>query len=151
MLKEKIQQDMKDTMRAKDSRKLGVIRMLLAAIKQREVDERIVLDDAQTLAVIDKMIKQRRDSLSYYQNAGRQDLADQESYEITLLETYLPEPLTDNEINDLITKALQETGAHSTKDMGKVMTFLKPKLQGRADVAEVSKKVKGKLASLSSS
>jgi uncharacterized protein YqeY len=147
MLREQIQQDMKDTMRSKDQRKLTVIRLLLAAIKQREVDERITLDDTQILGVIEKMIKQRRDSLSQFQNAGRQDLADQESYEIALLETYLPEKLTEDEINAHIENALKETGATSMRDMAKVMAILKSTLQGRADMAAVSKKIKNTLES----
>lgn len=145
MLKEQIQQDMKDTMRAKDQKRLDVIRLLLAAIKQREVDERINLDDAQIIAVIEKMLKQRRDSHSQYQNAGRQDLADQESYEMTILEAYLPEPLTADELNLLIKQSISEIGATSIKDMGRVMALLKPKIQGKADVAEVSKTVKSAL------
>lgn len=150
MLKEQIQQDMKDAMRAKDQRRLGVIRLLLAAIKQREVDERIDLDDTQILVVIDKMLKQRRDSLSQFQSAGRQDLADQESYEMTILETYLPEQLSPEAVEKLIEKALKESGASSIKDMSKVMAIMKPQIQGRADVAEVSKKVKSALESKSS-
>ncbi len=145
MLREQIQQDMKNTMRAQDKRRLGVIRLLLAAIKQREVDERITLDDNQILTVIDKMLKQRRDSQAQYQNVGRQDLADQESYEINLLENYLPEQLSNQEIHQLVANALQETQAASMKDMGKVMALLKPKIQGRADMAEVSKMIKNAL------
>ncbi|MBA2653794.1 MAG: GatB/YqeY domain-containing protein [Gammaproteobacteria bacterium] len=148
MLREKITEDMKNAMRAKEQRRLGVIRLLLAAIKQREVDERITLDEPQILNVIDKMIKQRRDSLSQFQNAGRQDLADQESYELTVLEAYLPEQLSSTELEKLVHNALTESGATSMKDMGKVMTILKPQIQGRADVAEVSKKIKDALASL---
>jgi uncharacterized protein len=141
-LKEQIQEDMKSAMRAKEQRRLGTIRLLLAAIKQREVDERITLDDPQILSVIDKMLKQRRDSLSQYLNAGRQDLADQEAYEMSVLEEYLPEQLSALEIDQLIQKALQESGASSMKDMGKVMTILRPELQGRADMAKVSVKIK---------
>lgn len=147
MLKEQIQQDMKDAMRAREQRRLGTIRLLLAAIKQREVDERISLDDTQIISVIEKMLKQRRDSLFQYQNAGRQDLADQESFEISLLETYLPEKMTDQELETLITLALEESNAQSMKDMGTVMSILKPKIQGRADAGEVSKKIKDRLAS----
>ncbi len=146
-LKERIQEDMKNAMRAKDQRRLGVIRLLLAAIKQREVDERITLDDIQILSVIDKMLKQRRDSIAQFQNAGRQDLVDQESFEMTVLEDYLPEQLSDVEIENLINKALQETDAHSVKDMGKVMSILKPQIQGRADIAKVSKLIKNALES----
>lgn len=149
MLKERIQNDMKDTMKARDQKRLGVIRLLLAAIKQREVDERIVLDDNQILAVIEKMLKQRRDSLTQFQDAGRQDLADQESYEMTVLNEYLPDQLNETELTNLIEDALKETGATSMKDMGKVMAILKPKIQGRADAADVSKKIKAFLESQS--
>jgi uncharacterized protein YqeY len=149
MLKEQIQQDMKDTMRAKDSKRLGTIRLLLAAIKQREVDERITLDDAQIISVIEKMLKQRRDSLLQYQNAGRQDLADQESFEMTVLEEYLPEQLSEQELNDYIQSAINESNAVSMKDMGKVMAILKPKILGKADVADVSQRIKSILESKS--
>lgn len=147
MLKEQIKQDMQDTMKAKDSKRLGVIRLLQAAIKQREVDERITLDDTQVISVIEKMLKQRRDSFSQFQNAGRQDLADQESYEMSVLEAYLPEQLSPDELENLIHQALKESGAESMKDMGKVMAILKPKIQGKADISEVSKKIKNALES----
>lgn len=141
-LREQVQEDMKNAMRAKDQRRLGIIRLLLAAIKQREIDERITLDDIQIVIVIDKMLKQRRDSIAQYQAAGRQDLVDQESFEMSVLEEYLPQQLSDAEIESLIGKAIQETGASSMKDMGKVMSLLKPEIQGRADVAKVSGQVK---------
>ena len=144
-LKARIQEDMKTAMRGGDKRRLGVIRLLLAAIKQREVDERIELDDTQVLAVLDKMVKQRRESLDQYQKANRSDLADQESYEIDVLQTYLPKPLTAAEIEALITDAVASTGASGIKDMGKVMAILKPQLQGRADMGAVSGQIKAKL------
>ena len=145
-LKEKLQQDMKDAMRGGDKRGLGVIRLILAAIKQREVDERIELDDVQVTTVLDKMAKQRRDSLEQYEKAGRDDLADQESFEIDMLKAYLPEQLGDDEIDTLIDEAIQATGASSMKDMGKVMGQLKAKLQGRADMGAVSGRIKARLS-----
>ena len=144
-LKEDIQQDMKEAMRAGDKQRLGTIRLILSAIKQREVDERITLDDQQVTAVLDKMSKQRRESLSQYEKAGRDDLAEQEAYELELIQAYLPEPLGEEEINQLIDAAISETGASSLKDMGKVMGFLKPKLQGRADMGAVSAQIKTRL------
>jgi len=145
-LKEKLQQDMKDAMRGGDKRGLGVIRLILAAIKQREVDERIELDDVQVTTVLDKMAKQRRDSLEQYEKAGRDDLADQESFEIAMLKAYLPEQLGDAAIDALIDEAIQATGASSMKDMGKVMGQLKTKLQGRADMGAVSGRIKARLS-----
>ena len=145
-LKDKLQQDMKDALRGGDKRSLGVIRLILAAIKQREVDERIELDDAQITVVLDKMAKQRRDSLEQYEKAGRDDLADQETFELEMLKAYLPEQLGDAEITTLIDEAIQATGASSMKDMGKVMGQLKPKLQGRADMGAVSGRIKDRLS-----
>jgi len=145
-LKDKIQQDMKDALRGGDKRRLGAIRLILAAIKQREVDERIELDDAQVTTVLDKMAKQRRDSLEQYEKAGRDDLAEQENFELTLLKAYLPEQLGEAEIDALIDEAIQATGANSMKDMGKVMGQLKPKLQGRADMGAVSGRIKDRLS-----
>ncbi|MEA2079930.1 MAG: GatB/YqeY domain-containing protein [Pseudomonadota bacterium] len=145
-LKDKLQQDMKDAMRGRDKRSLGVIRLILAAIKQREVDERIELDDAQVTAVLDKMTKQRRDSLEQFEKAGRDDLAEQETFEINILKAYLPEQLSDAEIDALIDEAIQATGASSMKDMGKVMGQLKPRLQGRADMGAVSGRIKNRLS-----
>jgi len=133
-------------MRGRDKPRLGVIRLILAAVKQREVDERIELDDTQIVTVLDKMSKQRRDSLEQYEKAGRGDLADQESFELGILKTYLPEQLDDSEIDALIEEAVQATGASSIKDMGKVMGQLKNKLQGRADMGAVSGKIKARLA-----
>lgn len=144
-LKNRLQQDMKDTMRSGDKPRLGVIRLILAAVKQREVDERIELDDDQILAVLDKMAKQRRESIDQYTKAGRNDLADQENFELELIKTYLPEQLDDAAIDALIDEALQATGASSLKDMGKVMGILKPKMQGRADMGAVSGRIKSRL------
>jgi uncharacterized protein YqeY len=146
-LKERINEDMKAALRARETAKLSAIRLLMAAIKQREVDERIVLDDAAVVAVIDKMLKQRRDSIAQFQAAGRQDLVDAETFEANLLQTYLPAGLSDDEIRAAIATALAETGATGPGDMGKVMTALKPHLAGRADMAEVSKRVKAALIS----
>ncbi len=147
MLKIRIQDDMKAAMKGGDKRKLGVIRLLLAAIKQREVDERIELDDEQVLAVLDKMVKQRRDSITQYEQAGRDELAEQEKFEIEILQEYLPEALSEAEISDLVKQAIADTGAESMRDMGKVMGQLKPKLQGRADMGAVSAMVKQLLGS----
>ncbi len=133
-------------MRSKDKPRLGVVRLVLAAIKQREVDERIELDDTQVLAVLDKMVKQRRDSVKQYTDAGRQDLADQESYEISVLQEYLPAALDDAELEALIKDAISSTGAASMQDMGKVMGVLKPQVQGRADMGAVSQKIKQQLS-----
>ena len=145
-LKERINEDMKAAMKARETARLSAIRLLLAAIKQREVDERIQLDDAAVLAVIDKMLKQRRDSIAQYQAAGRQDLVDVEQFEADLLQSYLPAGLSDEEIDAAVKAAVAETGAAGPGDMGKVMALLKPRLAGRADMSEVSKRVKGALS-----
>ena len=145
-LKQTITEDMKTAMRAKDAPRLSAIRLLLAAIKQREVDERIEMDDEQVLTIIEKMLKQRRDSISQYASAGRQDLADVEQFEITVLQTYLPQPLTDAEVGALLEQAIQATGAAGMKDMGKVMALIKPLMSGRADMGKVSALIKGKLS-----
>lgn len=145
-LKQQISEDMKAAMRAKDSARLGAIRLLLAAIKQKEVDERIELDDAATIAIVEKLLKQRKDSATQYQTAGRIDLADQENFEIGVLSTYMPQALGNEEVAALIQQALAETGAASARDMGKVIAWLKPKLAGRADMAAVSGLVKQALA-----
>jgi uncharacterized protein YqeY len=145
-LKERIQQDVKDAMRAKDKPRLATIRLITAAIKQREVDERIQLDDTQVLVVLDKMCKQRRESITQFEQAGRDDLAAQEKAELELIQQYLPEQLTEAEINELIDAAMEQTGASSMKDMGKVMGQLKPKLQGRADMGAVSALIKARLS-----
>jgi uncharacterized protein YqeY len=137
---------MKAAMRAREPERLGTIRLLLAAIKQREVDERIVLDDAAITAVIDKMIKQRKDSISQFEAAGRTDLVEKESAELTILSAYMPEQLSDAEIAAEVQAAVAQTGAAGPQDMGKVMGVLKPKLAGRADMTAVSGLVKAALA-----
>lgn len=144
-LKERLTQHMKDAMRAGEKPRLGVIRLILAAIKQREVDERIELDDAQITIALDKMAKQRRESIAQYTKAGRDDLVQQETFELDLIKTYLPEQLGDAEIETMIADAIASSGAVSIKDMGKVMGQLKPKLQGRADMGAVSAKIKAAL------
>ena len=145
-LKERINEDMKTAMRARESAKLAAIRLLMAAIKQKEVDERIVLDDVAVVSVIDKMLKQRRDSIAQYKAAGRQDLVDAEQFEADLLITYMPAGLSDEEIAAAVKAAIAEVNAAGPADMGKVMGVLKPKLAGRADMTVVSKLVKAALA-----
>ncbi len=145
-LKADLQEAMKTAMRGGDKPRLGVVRLMLAAVKQREVDDRKELDDAEITATLDKMAKQRRESIEQYEKAGREDLADQERFELTVLKDFLPEQLSEAEIDDLISAALEESGASSMKDMGKVMGILKPKLQGRADMGAVSGRIKAKLA-----
>ena len=144
-LKGRITDDMKAAMRSGEKERLGVIRMITAAIKQREVDERISLDDAQVLSVLEKMIKQRKESLVQFQAGNRPDLVDKESAEIVLLQGYMPSQLSDSEIDALIADAITSTGAASIKDMGKVMGIIKGKAQGRADMAAVGAKIKAKL------
>jgi uncharacterized protein len=136
---------MKAAMRSGEKERLGVIRMITSAIKQREVDERIALDDAQVLSVLEKMIKQRKESLEQFKAGNRQDLVDKESSEITLLQTYMPSQLSGAEIDALIAEAVAATGASSIKDMGKVMAIIKGKAQGRADMGAVGAKIKAKL------
>jgi uncharacterized protein YqeY len=145
-LKDQLTADMKDAMRSKDKERLGTVRLILAAIKQREVDERIELDDTQVLAVLDKMVKQRRDSIKQYKDAGRDELAAVEESEIVVIQHYLPAALSDEEIDALIEEAVAASGAEGMKDMGKVMGQLKPKLQGRADMGSVSGKIKARLS-----
>jgi uncharacterized protein YqeY len=145
-LKERITEDMKSAMRAAQKERLGTVRMILAGIKQREVDERIALDDAQVLAVIDKMVKQRKESIAQFESGGRADLVAKEKAEIALLQEYLPTPLSPAEIEALISAAIASTGAASIKDMGKVMGAVKSELAGRADMAAVSARIKQKLA-----
>lgn len=145
-LSTRINDDVKVAMKAKDKPRLGVLRLITAAIKQREVDERISLNDAQVLAVLEKMVKQRKDSIAQYEKAGRDELAQQEAFEIGIIQAYLPEQLSDAEIDALITDAISSSGAASMKDMGKVMGMLKPKLAGRADMGAVSAKIKAQLA-----
>ncbi len=144
-LKERITEDMKNAMRAKDSERLGTIRMITSAIKQREVDERITLDDTQVLAVIEKMIKTRKESIAQFKTGGRDDLVAKEQKEVDLLQAYLPEQLSEAELDKLIADAIAQTGATSIKDMGKVMGLLKQQAQGRADMGIVSGKIKAKL------
>ena len=144
-LKERITADMKDAMRSAAKERLGVIRMLQAAIKQREVDERITLDDAQVLAVIEKMIKQRKEAVTQFEAGGRTDLAAKETTEIELLQAYLPEQLSQADLEKLIAEAIRETGAASVKDMGKVMGLVKTRAAGRADMGAVSSLIKSKL------
>ena len=146
-LKSRLQDDMKTAMRGKDKDRLGVIRLILAAVKQREVDERVELDDAQVLSVLDRMAKQRRESIEQFQKAGRDDLVAQERFELEVIQDYLPAPLDAAEIERLITAAIADSGAASVRDMGKVMGVLKPQLQGRADLAAVSAQVKTRLQS----
>lgn len=144
-LKEQITDDMKAAMRAKDSVKLSAIRMLTAAIKQKEVDERIDVTDAQVLAIVEKMIKQRKDSISQFEAGARQDLADIEKVELAILSVYMPEALSDAEVQAAVTAAIAEVGATGPQDMGKLMAVLKPKLAGRADMTAVSALVKAAL------
>ncbi|WP_199102046.1 GatB/YqeY domain-containing protein [Aquitalea sp. ASV11] len=145
-LKVRISDDMKSAMKAKETERLAAIRLLMAAIKQKEVDERIELDDAAIVAVIDKMLKQRRDSISQYEAAQRQDLADKEKAEMTVLMAYMPQQLSEAEIDELVAKAVVDCGAASMQDMGKVMGLLRPQLAGRADMALVSTRIKARLS-----
>ncbi|KZC18071.1 glutamyl-tRNA amidotransferase [Rhodanobacter sp. FW510-R12] len=145
-LKQQITEDMKTAMRGGDKHRLGVIRLMLAAVKQREVDERIELDDMQVLSVLEKMLKQRKDSVSQYAAAGREDLADVERAEMTVIEGYLPAKLGDAEIDALISAAIADTGASSPRDMGKVVAAVKEKAAGRADMGVVSARIKARLA-----
>jgi uncharacterized protein len=144
-LKARISEDMKAAMKGGDKPRLGVIRLILAALKQQEVDTRQTLSDADVLAVLEKMLKQRKDSLQQYSDAGRQDLADQEAFEITVIKAYMPEPLSEAELNAAIEAALSASGASSMRDMGKLMALLKPQIQGRADMGQVSALVKQRL------
>ena len=145
-LKTRLTDDMKAAMKAGEKERLAVIRLINAAIKQREVDERIQLDDAQVLHVLEKMLKQRRDSVAQYEAAQREDLAAQERYEIGVIESYLPAQLSDSELDALIASAIADSGAASARDMGKVMSLLKERAAGRADFGALSQKVKAKLA-----
>jgi len=145
MLKQRIQDDVKTAMKAGEKRRLGVLRLILAAVKQREVDERIALDDTQVLAVLEKMVKQRRDSIDQYTKAQREDLADQERYEIEVCSEYLPEALSADELAALVDAAVAATGGATMKDMGKLMETIRPQVQGRADMGAVSKLVKQRL------
>ena len=144
-LKIQITDDMKSAMRSKDSSRLGTIRLLLAAIKQKEVDERIELVDADIVSIIDKMLKQRRDSIDAFNKADRKDLVEKEEFELKVLQDYMPQQLTEKEVEKMIVDAIESSGANSMKDMGAIMNILKPKLAGKANMANVSKKIKIKL------
>jgi len=145
-LKPQLTSDMKSSMKSGDKQRLGVVRLMLAAIKQIEVDERIELDDTRILAVLDKMVKQRRESISHYSDAGRDELVAVEQAEIELIREYLPEALSESEINELVELSITSTGAASIRDMGKLMGVLKPQLQGRADMGKVSQLIKSRLS-----
>ena len=145
-LKRRVDDDTKTALRAGDKRRLGTLRLILAAIKQREVDERVSLDDARVLQVLDKMVKQRKESLAIYTQAKRADLAGQEAFELEIVQSYLPAPLDAARIAALVGEAIQEVAAQSLRDLGRVMGVLKPRLQGRADLSEVSRLVKERLA-----
>ncbi|MCH9828013.1 MAG: GatB/YqeY domain-containing protein [Gammaproteobacteria bacterium] len=144
-LKSRITEDMKTAMRGGDKARLGVIRMLQAAIKQREVDERIELDDAAIVAIVEKMIKQRRDSIQQFNDGGRPELAEQEAFEIEQIKDYMPQPLSEEALAAMIEQAIAETGAESAKDMGKVMGWIKPRVAGRADMGALSGRIKARL------
>jgi uncharacterized protein YqeY len=144
-LKIQITDDMKSAMRSKDSSRLGTIRLLLAAIKQKEVDERIELVDVDIVLIIDKMLKQRRDSIDAFNKADRKDLVEKEEFELKVLQDYMPQQLTEKEVEKMIVDAIESSGANSMKDMGAIMNILKPKLAGKANMANVSKKIKIKL------
>ena len=145
-LKERLTEDMKAAMKGGDKERLGVIRLVNAAIKQREVDERVMLDDAQVLAVMERMLKQRRDSVSQFEAAGRADLVAVENFEIGVIEAYLPAKLSEDELDALIVAAIAETGAAGPKDMGKVMGLVKTRAAGRADMGKASERIKARLA-----
>ena len=145
-LKEQIIEDMKNAMRAKETARLGSIRLLLAAMKQREVDERIELTDADVIGVIEKMLKQRRDSIAAYESAKRTDLADIEKFEVSVLQTYLPQQLSEDEIKAILDKVVADTGAAGMQDMGKVMAAIKPLVAGKADMGMISGLIKAKLS-----
>lgn len=145
-LKQQINDDMKAAMRAKETARLGAIRLLLAAMKQKEVDERIELDDAAVVSIIEKMLKQRRDSISQYKAANRQDLVDVEEFEVTVLQAYMPQQLSEDEIKAVIAEVIAATGAAGPQDMGKVMGAVKPKLAGKADMGKVSGLIKAQLS-----
>lgn len=144
-LKQRIQEDMKAALRAQDKQRLGVVRLILAAIKQVEVDERIEVDDTRITQILNKMLKQRHDSITQYDQAKRDDLADQERLEVGIIQTYLPEPLSEAEVDRLLSEVITKVGATSIKDMGKVMAELKEKMQGRADMTQISAKIKERL------
>ena len=144
-LRDQLNEDIKASMKARETDKLAALRLLLSSVKQREVDERITLDDAGVVGVVEKMIKQRKDSIAQFEKAARQDLADKEKYEISVIEAYLPQQLSQAEVEAIVAEAIAATGAKGTADMGKVMGVVKPKLAGRADMGKVSGLVKAKL------
>ena len=144
-LKEQITSDMKESMKSGQKERLAVIRLILAALKQKEVDERVVLDDVQVLAILEKMLKQRRESIAQFAQGNRPDLVAKEEAEVKIIQAYLPAQLSDSELDALVAAAVAETGAASVKDMGKVMGILKPKVAGKADMSAVSAKIKAKL------
>ena len=146
-LRERLNDEMKTALKSRDQNRLDSLRLLLASVKQREVDERITLDDGGVIAVVEKMIKQRKESIAQYEKAARKDLADKEKFEISVLEAYLPPQLPQSEIDAIVAEAIASTGAKSAADMGKVMGVLKPKLAGRADMGKISGLVKAKLTS----
>jgi len=146
-LREQVTEDIKAAMKARETERLNALRLLSAAMKQREVDERITLDDAAVIAVIEKMIKQRKDSIAQYEKAQRQDLADREKYEISVIEAYMPKPLPAAEVDAIVAEAIAATGAKGPADMGKVMSAVKPRLAGKADMGKVSALVKTRLTS----
>ena len=145
-LKMRLQNDMKESMRSRDQQRLDAIRFVLSSIKQKEVDERIALDDTQVMAIVEKLIKQRKEAIEQFQKANRQDLVAKETFELTLLQSYLPEPLSEKVLQELIKSAIHETSAATIRDMGRVMAFLKPKVQGRADMGNVSSMIKSLLS-----
>ncbi|KTD48467.1 Yqey-like protein [Legionella rubrilucens] len=145
-IKDRISNDLKDAMRARDKMKLDALRLITAAVKQVEVDERITVDDERMLVILDKMAKQRKESIAQFNTAGRHDLVAQEQFELDLISQYLPEPLSEDEVNQLISQAIVEVNAEKMSDMGKVMAHLKPQLQGRADMSKVSALIKTKLS-----
>jgi uncharacterized protein len=148
-IKEQVTEQMKTAMKAHDKERLGVIRLILADFKRVEVDERIVLDETRELTILDKMLKQRRDSFSQFKAAGRDDLADKEQFEIEVIQSFMPKPLSEEEVKQVIKAAIQETGAASVQDMGKVMAIVKPKLQGKADIGQVGAQIKSLLSASS--
>jgi uncharacterized protein YqeY len=145
-IKDRISNDIKDAMRARDKMKLDALRLISAAVKQIEVDERITIDDERMISILDKLAKQRKESIAQFEAAGREDLVSQEQFELELINQYLPEPLPEAEVEKLITKAIAQVGAETMSDMGKVMALLRPELQGRADMAKVSALIKAKLS-----
>ena len=145
-LRERVNEDMKAAMKSRETDRLAAIRLLLSALKQREVDERITLDDAAVVSVIEKMLKQRKDSISQFENAGRKDLADKEKFEVAVLQGYLPQQLSDAEVNAIVAEAVAACGAKTASDMGKVMGLVKPRVAGRADMGKISALVKARLA-----